>query len=320
MEATGLRLPWLASFLAVAEGGSMTAAATSLHLSQPRVSAHIASLETTVGGELFERRARGVTLTPLGLRLLPRARRIFDELQAAADDLDATRDRLEGKLRIGSYPGASAALIAPLLAQYRVRHPSVEVDLLEADAAKLDRAVLREQVDFAVRPAGPIGDPTASVSSARLASSPSVATSVMCQEKIVAVVPATSTLDPDAVADPHFVTGQTVVVSGDPQGGWADYQDRLSELGAKPERVIVATMPTTVMAFVRARLGFGILGAFAAWAANGEGTLTLELPAPLWRREVRIVRAAGAASKPSRAFMHMLRRRGPSLTKGLAVW
>lgn len=309
MEATGLRLPWLASFLAVAEGGSMTAAATSLHLSQPRVSAHIASLEATVGGELFERRARGVTLTPLGLRLLPRARRVFEELQAAADDLDATRDRLEGKLRIGSYPGASAALIAPLLAQYRVRHPSVEVDLLEADAAKLDRAVLREQVDFAVRPAGPIGDPTAVVS-----------TSVMCQEKIVAVVPATSALDPDAVAHPRFVTGQTVVVSGDPQGGWADYQDRLSELGAMPERVIVATMPTTVMAFVRARLGFGILGAFAAWAANGEGTRTLELPAPLWRREVRIVRAAGAASKPSRAFMHMLRRRGPSLTKGLAVW
>ncbi|MBO0872138.1 MAG: LysR family transcriptional regulator [Pseudonocardia sp.] len=307
MDASGLRLPWLASFLAVAEGGSMTAAATSLHLSQPRVSAHIASLETTVGAALFERRARGVTLTPLGQRLLPRARRIFDELQAAADDLDATRDRLEGKLRIGSYPGASAALIAPLLAQYRVRHPSVEVDLFEADAAKLDRAVLREQVDFAVRPADPAGDPVLSIS-------------VMCREKIVAVVPATDAPDPEAVADLSFVTGRTVVVSGDPQGGWADYQDRLSDVGAAPDKVIVATMPTTVTALVRAGLGYGILGAFAARAASGEGTLTLELPAPLWRREVRIVRAAGAASKPSRAFMGMLRRRGPSLTKGLAVW
>jgi DNA-binding transcriptional LysR family regulator len=307
MDVSRLQLSWLASFLAVAEDGSMTGAATSLHLSQPRISAHIASLEAVVGAPLFERGARGVTLTPLGMRFLPRARKVFDELQAAADDLDAARDRLQGKLRIGSYPGASAALIAPLLARYRARHPWVEVDLLEGDVAKLDRAVRREQVDFAVRPAGPTGDPPPS-------SSP------LCQEKIVAVVPARTALDPDTVADLGFVAGQTVIVSGDPQGGWSDYADRLDEMGVRPGRVITATMPTTVTAFVRARLGIGLLGAFAARAAGGPETATLELPAPPWRREVRIVRAAGAASKPSQAFIHLLRRHGPGLTEGLASW
>jgi DNA-binding transcriptional LysR family regulator len=79
-------------------------------------------------------------------------------------------------------------------------------------------------------------------------------------------------------------------------------------------------MPTTVTAFVRARLGIGILGAFAARAASGEGTEILELPAPLWRRDVHTVRATGAESLPAQAFTHLLRHEGPSLTGGLAVW
>ncbi|MGI5230356.1 hypothetical protein [Actinoallomurus sp. CA-142502] len=70
-------------------------------------------------------------------------------------------------------------------------------------------------------------------------------------------------------------------------------------------------MPTTVTAFARARLGVGILG---------EGAEIFELPGPLWRRDVRIVRAAGAEGLPAQAFTRLLRSEGPALTSGLAVW
>ncbi|KAA9153596.1 LysR family transcriptional regulator [Amycolatopsis acidicola] len=305
MDVGKLQLPWLASFLAVVDEGSMTAAASSLHLSQPRISAHIAALEGVVGAPLFERRPRGVALTHLGSRFLPRARRVFDELRLAADELDAARDRLEGKLRIGSYPGASAMLIAPLLAQYRFRHPAVETDLVEGDAAQLERAVARKQVDFAVRPVGPPAD-------AGLPAKP------LCREKIVAVAPSDSALR--VTGDLDFLAGETAIVSGDPQTGWADYRDRLEESGVEPAQVIVATMPTTVTAFVRARLGIGLLGAFAASAAHGDGTMLLELPPPLWQREVHILHGHEPLPPPAQAFTHLLRRRGPELTRGLAVW
>lgn len=371
----------------------MTAAAASLHLSQPRISAHIAALENLTGAPLFERGARGVTLTPLGERFVRRARKVFEELRAAADDLDAARDRIAGRLRIGSYPGATAVLVAPLLAEFRTRHPAVEVELFDADAARLDRAVSRGKVDFAVRAAGP---PRA----AGLPATP------LCQEKIVALVPSgDATRDGALGSDAHdvaygvapgggsrgnrggaggsdasdvtpdgggnrgvpgsdtggdirdvasgggdgaggpgggarggrggvsggggrggaagglgFLTGATVIVSGDPQGGWADYRDRLTEVGVEPGRVMVAAMPTTVAAFVRAGLGIGILGAFAAYAVNAAGTTTLDLPAPLWRRDVRVIRPEGDLGAPARAFIRLLRRHGPSLTDGLAVW
>lgn len=79
-------------------------------------------------------------------------------------------------------------------------------------------------------------------------------------------------------------------------------------------------MPTTLTAFVRARLGYGIIGAFAARAAGGDGTSVLELPAPLWRRDVHIVGAAAPADPPVQAFLRLLRRRGPALTDDLAIW
>lgn len=305
MDVSRLQLPWLSSFLAVVDEGSMTAAATALHLSQPRISAHVAALENVVGAPLFERGARGATLTPLGERFLPRARRVFDELRAAAADLDAARDRIAGKLRIGSYPGASAVLVAPLVAQYQARHPGVEVELFDGDAKRLDHAVARGKVDFAVRPAGP----------PREAGRPATP---LCQEKIVALAPDDGR--PGAYGDLGFLTGATVIVSGDPQGGWADYRDRLTEVGAAPAQVMVAAMPTTVAAFVRAGLGIGILGAFASRAVNATGTTTLDLPAPLWRRDVRVIRAQDDLAPPARAFIRLLRRHGPDLTNGLAVW
>jgi len=302
MDVSRLQLAWLASFLAVAEAGTMTAAARVLHLTQPRVSAHVAALEKEAGGPLFERNARGVSLTPLGSYLLPRARRVFDELRGAAEDMAAHRGELAGRLRIGSYPGASAALIMPLLTAFRSRHPAVEIDLVEGDAVRLEQAATRGHVDFAVRAAGP---PMAG----ELPSVP------LCEEKIVLVTPAGTT-----DAGIGLVADATVIVSGDPQGGWADYRDRLETLDVRPRQVVVATMPTTVTAFVRAGLGLGLLGAFAAHAAACPGTASAELPAPLWRREVRVVYRPGAVAPPGAAFIDMLRQEGPALTAGLAAW
>jgi DNA-binding transcriptional LysR family regulator len=303
MDVSRLQLSWLATFLAVVDQGTMTAAARLLHLTQPRVSAHIATLEKEIGAPLFDRGAHGARLTPLGARFLPRARRVFEELSAAADDLAAARGRLEGRLRIGSYPGASAVLVAPLLAEFSARYPAVEVDLVEGDATRLDHAAARGLVDFAVRPAGPPME-------LDLPSTP------LCEEQIVLVSPAGDA----AGTDPGRIADATVFVSGDPRTGWADYADRLDTLGVRPRKVTIATMPTTVTAFVRAGLGVGILGAFAARTAACPGTVATKLPGPLWRRAVRVVYAASGASLPRAAFIDLLEDRGEALTDGLASW
>ena len=82
-----LELAWLRSWLEVVDSGGFAKATERIHLSQPRISAHVASLEHALGCSLIERRLRPLTLTDEGKRLLPRARAII-----AGINLDRIRD------------------------------------------------------------------------------------------------------------------------------------------------------------------------------------------------------------------------------------
>lgn len=81
-----LNLNQLRTFLAVHQSGSFTAAAQLLGLSQPTVTAQIRALETHLGRELFERRARGITPSPFADELAARAASPLAELAAITED------------------------------------------------------------------------------------------------------------------------------------------------------------------------------------------------------------------------------------------
>lgn len=68
-------------FVAVADAGSFSAGARRAFVTQPTLSAAIAALEAEIGGALFERRARGAVLTPLGERALAHARAVLREAE-----------------------------------------------------------------------------------------------------------------------------------------------------------------------------------------------------------------------------------------------
>ena len=77
-----MSLDQLKTFVAIAEQGTMTAAAQKLHITQPPLSRQLASLEDELQTKLFERRPRGMQLAPAGEAFLVHARRIL----AAVDD------------------------------------------------------------------------------------------------------------------------------------------------------------------------------------------------------------------------------------------
>src|SRR5215208_5780151 len=105
LSPTGLRV-----LREVAQAGSFSAAAHSLGYTQSAVSRQVASLEADVGAPVCERNRQGVTLTPAGTRLLPRAIRILDELDAARRE--ATGESFAaGPVRLGSFATAAAGLV-----------------------------------------------------------------------------------------------------------------------------------------------------------------------------------------------------------------
>jgi len=152
-----MELSDLKTFAAVARCGGITRAAGELNTVQSNVTNRIRALETEIGTPLFERHARGMTLTDAGRRLLPYA----DRLNALSNEaLAAARDDgvAKGPLAIGSMETTAAVRLPPLLAQFHQRHPEVQLSLRTGPTALLAEAVIANALDGAFV-AGPIDHP-----------------------------------------------------------------------------------------------------------------------------------------------------------------
>ena len=128
---------------AVAEHGSFSAAAEALSYTQPAISQQIAALERSAGATLVDRTSRGVRLTDAGRALVDHAHVVLARLAAAEAELDAIAGVRGGRVRLASFPTASAALLPPALARFTERHPDVELTFLEKepeDAIQMLRA------------------------------------------------------------------------------------------------------------------------------------------------------------------------------------
>ncbi|MFD8885143.1 LysR family transcriptional regulator [Streptomyces erythrochromogenes] len=137
-------------FLRVARLASFTAAARSLGYTQSAVSRQIQTLEDEWGAPLFDRLPRGVRLTEAGRVLLPHAEAVGERLRTARAELDALRTLGAGRLRIGSFSTADAALLPRALAAFRARHPAVAVTRTEGPSAKHLALLATGELDLAV--------------------------------------------------------------------------------------------------------------------------------------------------------------------------
>lgn len=137
----------LKAFDATARAGSMTAAARSLGLQQPTLSAHIARLEREYGVELFYRRGRRLELTPFGVTLSECTRRAFSAEEDAVALLAAAKHRYHGRLTlcaIGPYN------VTPMIRVFRARHPLVSLAVTVGDSRRIVQMILDYQGDVGV--------------------------------------------------------------------------------------------------------------------------------------------------------------------------
>lgn len=145
-----LDLERLRALHAVAEHGSVSAAAEVLHVTTSAVSQQLAKLERETGQKLLERNGRGVRLTDAAELLARHANRILSMVETAEADLEAHRGAVVGQLSVGAFPTTIRGLAAQALTTLRETHPRLRVLFRESDPSESIPLVLRGDLDMAI--------------------------------------------------------------------------------------------------------------------------------------------------------------------------
>ena len=140
-----LRLRHLELLVALADAGTMRAAATRLHLSQPALSKMLGEVEAGFGARLFERSPQGLAANALGQAAVYRARVIFGELSRGQEEVEALRTGATGVLRLGTL--SVTASVPRAIARLRRQHPGARVQVHEGRVRDMVQRLLDGELD-----------------------------------------------------------------------------------------------------------------------------------------------------------------------------
>jgi LysR family transcriptional regulator, regulator of abg operon len=147
-----MKLTQFSYVAAIAEQGSLRAAARHLGVAQPAFSRSIAELERELGAPLFERRARGMIATPLGEAFVRRANSILNDVRRARDEFEQLKGNATGEVTIGLSIAAHLSLLPGSLRAFRDRHPKVRLHVIEGFYPTLAPGLQDGSVDFYIGP------------------------------------------------------------------------------------------------------------------------------------------------------------------------
>ena len=137
-------------FHAVAEAGNFTKATYSLNLSQSAISRQIQSLELELKTQLFERHARGLSLTDNGQYLFKTAHEVISKLKDVESTLIDKKDKIIGKLTVTTVVSFGTTWLTPRIQEFMKLNPEMEIELI-FDDKELDLSTRQADIGIWMR-------------------------------------------------------------------------------------------------------------------------------------------------------------------------
>ena len=150
-----MTLNQIRNVVAIAERGSLRSAARHLGVTQPAVTRSIRELEHELGVALFERKATGMTLTPLGTAFVRRATGIQNEVERVRGEMEQLKGHHTGTVSIGLSTASHVALLSRVIGPFVKRYPEVRLRIVEGLFPAMERDMQDGVIDFYV---GPLAD------------------------------------------------------------------------------------------------------------------------------------------------------------------
>ncbi len=145
-----LSLRQIRYFIAIAETGSVSAAAQAVHISQSTLTTAIKQLEEDLAVSLFSRHAKGMQLTHQGHQFLRQAHLIMASVENARRSLQQTSTEISGELTIGVTSMVAGYFLADLLARFQRIYHGVRLRVIEDERAYIEHLLVSGEIDVGV--------------------------------------------------------------------------------------------------------------------------------------------------------------------------
>lgn len=145
-----VNLEWYRVFYWIAKTGSLSKAAEQLHITQPAVSHTVKQLESTLGGQLFFRTPKGVTLTTEGAVLLQHIEQAFHAVRIGEKAIAEMNSVNTGEIAIGASDTLCKHFLLPYLEQFHEQHPGVRVRVTNRTTPETLQLLKAGKIDFGI--------------------------------------------------------------------------------------------------------------------------------------------------------------------------
>jgi DNA-binding transcriptional LysR family regulator len=150
MDWRSIKFDWnrARAFLVTAEEGSLAAAARALDMTQPTLGRQVAALERELGVDLFNRRGRGLELTPNGVKLVDHVRAMGDAANRFSLSATGKSDIIEGSICITSTELLATFALPAMIQKLRQLEPGIEIEIISTNE---ETNLNRREADIAIR-------------------------------------------------------------------------------------------------------------------------------------------------------------------------
>jgi DNA-binding transcriptional LysR family regulator len=138
------------AFIMVADTRSFSRAAEKLHITQPAISKRISTLEFNLDCRLFDRLGKNIQLTEAGEALVPGYQRILEEIDETERIISNLRTHVSGQLRFGTSHHIGLHRLPPILREYTLQYPDVELDIRFMDSEQAAELILKGVIELAL--------------------------------------------------------------------------------------------------------------------------------------------------------------------------
>jgi len=235
--------------LAIDDAGTVRAAAERLGLTQSALSHRLAEAERRLGGELFAREGRTLSLTPAGRLIVQSARRLLPALGRVERDARAMIEESAKLVRLGVAAYAAFHWLPDFLAWLRKEVPDISVEIAAEATQRPMRSLYTGAVDVVIAPAQLAG--------------PATATVPLFTDELVLLVPpdhplgARGHIEAEDLVGLHYMTYSRVTEPG------FEYERFIRPAGAYPRSVSMIELTNAIVELVAAGIGASILTRWA---------------------------------------------------------